>query len=217
MCTLTKEPTFQNKRFIGNRMKLNESKYTDNVADEGEGEEEQSEDKKRSNFEKFETETMNYDLMSNIETFGVGDTGLEQKRRKSYVEGVHFDKNSKNSEQERDKEEAKTVIEPINEDNSEEEDDNLIIDVPEIIEKIKEAEEEDGEIMGPASPEPMDHSEKPDLQKDSKTSTEEAKMFNPKVIPLEQTTLLIKAIDKPVSALNIQNTFIPTKSMFQIF
>jgi hypothetical protein len=87
MCTLTKEPTFQNKRFIGNRKKFNET--NDHEGEEQEVKEEEKEDQhennNRSNLERFETETINYDLMSNIETFGVGDAGLEQKRRKSDV------------------------------------------------------------------------------------------------------------------------------------
>jgi hypothetical protein len=87
MCTLTKEPTFQNKRFSGNRKKFNET--NDHEGEEQEVKEEEKEDQhennKRPNLERFETETINYDLMSNIDTFGVGDAGLEQKRHKSDV------------------------------------------------------------------------------------------------------------------------------------
>jgi hypothetical protein len=213
MCTLTKEPTFQNKRFIGNRKKFNET--NDHEGEEQEVKEEEKEDQhennKRPNLERFETETINYDLMSNIETFGVGDAGLEQKRRKSDVEGVHFDKNLKFSEiemkNEDDKKESKTNLKSIDEDASdEEEEDNLVIDVPEIIEKKNE--EEDGEIMGPASPEKID-SPRNNLQIDSKT-TEEAKIFNPKVIPLEKPELESKI----PSSSNSQSTIIASKSIF---
>ena len=106
-----------------------------------------------------------------------------------------------------DKKESKTNLKSIDEDASdEEEEDNLVIDVPEIIEKKNE--EEDGEIMGPASPEKID-SPRNNLQIDSKT-TEETKIFNPKVIPLEKPELESKI----PSSSNSQSTIIASKSIF---
>lgn len=200
ICTLTKEPTLQSRRFGANRRKMNESQENEEENEDSD----QNEIRKKLSLERFETEAIDYDLISNIETFGFGDETLQQKKHQSDVETTRFDRNIKSNVIEK-KDSIKETTEvnilekpssDTNDDSNSSEDSNLVIDVPENSElnektlimehEVKKPEErEDGELMGPASPEQND-SDKVLKINNSERLAEEVKHFNPKVIPLEK-------------------------------
>ena len=213
--TFTKEPATLNRRFISNRRKIsqNDSKTTDQDINEQflKEDNERSEIRKQINLEKFETETINYDLITDIETFGVTDVSLQQKRRISDVETVHFEKKSKISEveiNENIKEDQETEEGEVkNED--EDSDSNLVIDLNDSSEnqnkkleihmnspKISSIQKQEGEendddydddkteIMGPASPE--NEKSKEPLNDTNYLSEQNTDVAVPKVIPLEK-------------------------------